>query len=246
MQNKKYPILTSMISMCIMLSSFTLIEQVAPKPVSVRLTLQEVQILRQVLEQIELGTQEVGPFLEITKPIDQLLETTTLASGVEPSAKRVVLRLPLEAANNLLIFIQRANIPALGAKQIDTILKKVENRLSKSKAKEGISDKKVQLVTLTLTPLEARLTQHMLDQIEIAVSEVVPFLDIYLPLEQGNTKAADNQKDITLKLPTIAPRNLLLFLGRTNITGQQAKVVYGIIEKLQRLVANSQGQEESK
>ncbi len=246
MQNKKCPILIAMLSMCLMLSSFTLAEQAASKPVSVPLTLQEVQILGQVLEQIDLATQEVGPFLEITKPINQLLETTTLAPGVEPSAKRVVLRLPLEAANNLLIFIQRANIPALGAKQIDTILKKVERRLPKSKEKEAKPDKRAQQVTLTLTPLEARLTQRMLDQIEIAVSEVVPFLDIYIPLEQGIAKAADNQQDIVLKLPTIAPRNLLLFLGRTNITGQQAKVVYGIIEKLQPLVANSQGQEESK
>jgi hypothetical protein len=80
MQNKKYTII-SMISMYIMFSSFTMAGQAALKPVIVPLTLQEVQILRQVLEQIELGTQEVGPFLEITKPIDQLLETTTLALG---------------------------------------------------------------------------------------------------------------------------------------------------------------------
>lgn len=207
------------------------------KPVSVQLTLQEVQILRQVLEQIELATQEVNSFLEITKPMDQVLETTTLAPGVEPSTKKVVLRLTTEAANNLLIFIQRANIPALGAKQIDRILKKVANRLPKDKEKEETPAQAVQQVTLTLTPVEARLAQHLLDQIEIAVSEVVPFLDIYLPLEQGNTKMG-NQQDITLQLTTIAPRNLLLFLGRTSIKGQQAKIVQGIIEKLQQLVAS--------
>lgn len=159
----------------------------------------------------------------------------------------MVLRLPLEAANNLLIFIQRANIPALGAKQINSILKKIENRLPKRKGKKEVAkDKKEeQQVTLTLTALEARFIQHMLDQIEITVSEVIPFLDIYLPLEQGNSKVYDNQQDIMLKLPTIAPRNLLLFLGRTHITGQQAKVVHGVIEKLQQLV-NSQGKAENK
>jgi hypothetical protein len=231
-------------SLLISLSSFSLPEagSPAPKPVVMKLTLQEVQIIQQVLQQIDLATQEVEPYLAICKPLEQLLDTT-LTQGVDPAEKKVILRLPLEATNNLLLFMQRANVPALGAKQINKILRKIEQSLPKGTLPVPAATKKVNEINLHLTQAEARLTQQMLDQIEIAVSEVEPFLAIYLPLEQGNSHAKEmsqehKEKEVVLKLPEIAPRNLLLFLERTRITGQQAKIVYGIVEKLQRLMAS--------
>lgn len=231
-------------SLLISLSSFSLpvAGSPPPKPVAMKLTLQEVQVIQQVLQQIDLATQEVESYLAICKPLDQLLDTTP-TQGVVPAEKKVILRLPLEATNNLLLFMQRANIPALGAKQIDKIFKKIEKSLPKGTLPTPSATKKVDEVTLHLTQVEAHLTQQMLDQIGIAVSEVEPFLAIYLPLEQGNSHAKEmsqenKEKEVILKLPEIAPRNLLLFLERTQITGQQAKIVYGIVEKLQRLMAS--------
>lgn len=230
-----------MASVCIIFSSFIVPAKAIHKQLNIRLNLQEVQILRQILHQIELATQEINPFLEITKQIDQLLETTNLGPGVEASAKRVVLRLTEEAASNLIIFLQRANIPSEGAKQMNTILKKIEKSLPKekiAKSKKETKEKKAQTISLALTPLEARITQYLLEQIEIAIAETTPFLDIYIPLEKSNKNTTDDQQDIVLQLPLVAPKNLLLFLQRASITGQHAKAVYGIMEKLKQL-ANS-------
>jgi len=216
-----------------LLASFVGATPPAPKPVLIRLTLQEAQIVQQVLGQIELATQEVEPYLAISKPLDQLV-TTTSTQGVDKANKQVVLRLPLEATNNLLLFLERANIPALGAKQIDKILKKIEKSLPKGRGAPPAGTKKPNLITLHLNQAEARLTQQLLDQIDISVAEVAPFLAIYLPLEQETANLQDPSKDVVLKLPEISPRNLLLFLERTRIMGQQAKIIHAIVEKLQQ------------
>ncbi|OJW70763.1 MAG: hypothetical protein BGO68_03390 [Candidatus Amoebophilus sp. 36-38] len=223
----------------ILLASFSFVETAppaAPKPVLIKLTLQEAEIVQQILARIELATQEVEPYLAISKPLDQLL-TTTPTQGVDKASKQVILRLPLEATNNLLLFLERANIPALGAKQIEKILKKIEKSLPKGNGTSPATTKKPNLITLHLTQLEAQLTQQLLDQIDISVSEVEPFLSIYVPLEQESANVQDTSKDVVVKLPEIAPRNLLLFLERTRIVGQQAKIVHTIVEKLHQMMA---------
>lgn len=220
----------------VLLSTFSLGQPVAPasKPVLLRITLKEAEVIQQILGQIELATQEVELYLAIAKPMEQLLATTP-AEPNNPD-KQIILRLSLEATNNLLLFLQRANIPSLGAKQIDEILKKIEKSLPKSASPLSKATIKPVLVTLHLTQIEAKLTQHLLDQIDISVSEADPFLVIYIPLEQQSLRVEGTNKDVIIKLPEIAPRNLLLFLERTHIIGQQAKIVYSVLEKLQRLI----------
>jgi len=204
------------------------------KPILIRISLQEAHIIRQLMQQIELATQEVAPYLEIIKPLDQLIET----SQGEDKDKKVILRLPIEAVSNLLLFMQRANIPALGARQIDEILKKIQKSLPKGLLDTTGTSKKMDQVTLNLTPLEASFIQNMLERIDIGVEEIEPFLAIFLPLEKSNAANlnAENPKDVNLKLPTIAPRNLLLFLERMRISGQQAKLLHVIIEKLKSII----------
>lgn len=220
----------------ILLSTFSLGQPVAPtsKSVLIRITLKEAEVIQQILGQIELATQEVELYLAIAKPMEQLLITTPAESN-NPE-RQVILRLSLEATNNLLLFLQRANIPSLGAKQINEILKKIEKSLPKGTSPLSKVTTKPILVTLHLTQAEARLTQHLLDHIDISVSEVDPFLVIYLPLEQESLHVEGTNKDLIIKLPEIAPRNLLLFLERTHIIGQQAKIVYSVIKKLERLI----------
>lgn len=220
----------------VLLSTFSLGQPVAPasKPILIRITLKEAEIIQQILGQIELATQEVELYLAITKPMEQLLATTPAESN-KPD-KQIILRLSLEATNNLLLFLQRANIPSLWAKQIDQILTKIEKSLPKGASPLSKVTTKPTLVTLHLNQIEARLTQQLLDQIDISVSEVDPFLVIYVPLEQENLHVEGTNKNVIIKLPEIAPRNLLLFLERTHITGQQAKIVYSVLQKLQRLI----------
>eukprot|EP01132_Coremiostelium_polycephalum_P001037 gene1037-1315_t len=205
---------------------------VLPKPLQVRMTLQEAQILRQLLDQIELGTDELPPFLEITKPLDQLVATTVLSAGVSATEKQVILRLPLSATHNLRLFIQRAHLPSLGAKQVEGILQKIEKSLPKGEDKKTNDGSKPDSLLLIFSPLEGRLLQHLLGQIEISVAEVSAFLTLYIPLEQ-QVSLGEGEKEIIMKVPEVAGGNLLVFLERARITGQQAKTVYSIIEKVQ-------------
>ncbi|MEM7055267.1 MAG: hypothetical protein AAF392_00010 [Bacteroidota bacterium] len=90
---------------------------------------------------------------------------------------------------------------------------------------------------LQLTVPEAQLTQQMLTQIELSISEIEPFLAIYMPLEQANSTVQDPTQEVTLKLPETAPKNLLIFIERTTISGNQAKQTYAIIDKLKSSIA---------
>lgn len=217
-------------------TAFSLLEPaIAPsKPVFIKLTLQEAQIIQQILEQIELTIQEVAPYLAIVNPLDQLL-ATTLTQEPSKQDKQLILRLTLEATNNLLLFLQRANIPALGAKQIDNILKGIEKSLPTRGYPAPNAAQKPALVTLHLTQVEATILQQLLAQIAISIPEVEPFLLIYIPLEQEILHIEGTDKDVIVTLPEVALGNLSLFLERARITGQQAKIVYSILEKLQRL-----------
>ena len=209
-----------------------------PRPAQIRLTLQQLEITKQILQQIELATQEVGPYLEIMKPLEQLSTTTNVGSDKGSVEKRVILRLPIEATSNLLLFMQRANIPALGAQEINKIVNIIQKSLPKGNSSEEVTERYNQ-VSLSLNTIESRFLQQLLEQIEIAVSEVEPFLDIYLPLQDVNKKSdatLNLEKEQVIKLSVIAPKNLLLFLERTRITGQQARLVHNILEKLKQLL----------
>ncbi|MEM7055268.1 MAG: hypothetical protein AAF392_00015 [Bacteroidota bacterium] len=101
------------------------IQAKSTRTINIKLTFQEVQIMRQIMQQIELGTQEVEPYLEIYTLLEELT-----ASEKEPT-QELLLRLPERAPENLLLFMQRATILGVGAKQIDMILKKIEKSLPK-------------------------------------------------------------------------------------------------------------------
>lgn len=156
------------------------LEAKSDKMISIKLTFQEAKILNQLMQQVELATQEVEPYLAIWEPLETLTDTTQ-----EPG-KEVVLKLPEGAPQNLLLFMQRTNILGMGAQQMDKILKKVEKSLPKEE-KASLKAKKeaAQEVIVYLTSLEIQLIQQMLDQIEINTAEVEPFLAIYTPLEQA-------------------------------------------------------------
>jgi len=210
------------------------------KLISIKLDLQEAQIIDQLMQQIELSTQEVPIYLAIYKPLEQIT-----AGKTRTSKQQVVLKLTGEDTKNLILFLQRANIPSLGAKQVDIILKKVQKSLPKddamAKPATDKAAKKVDKIGVRLSALEIALLQQMLGQIEITISELSPFLDVYLPIEQANeayVKAPIN-KDIVLDLPSLGPKNLLIFLERITLTGKQAKIAYGLIDKLQQVLAAS-------
>lgn len=228
---KVFPIIYLVLS-----TAFALLEpEIAPsKPVFIKLTLQEAQIIKQILEQIELTPHEVASYLEIVNPLEQLLANTLIQ---EPSKqdKQLILRLTLEATNNLLLFLQRANIPSLDAKQIGKILKGIEKSLPVGGYPTPNVAKKPALVTLHLTQVEATTLHRLLAQVAISIPEVEPFLIIFLPLEEEILHIKGTNKDVIIALPEVALGNLSLFLERARIIGQQAKIVYSMLEKLHRL-----------
>jgi len=235
-------LLLAMLSLILPISAFAAKgAPAAPKPALIRMSLEEAVILQQLLQQIELATQEVAPFLEITTPLGQVIETEKETTDKD---KKVLLRLPLEAAGNLLLFTQRANIPAMGAKQVNAILNKVQNSLPKGSSKKMDQSSKKEPVSLMLTSIEANFVQNMLEQIELNIAEIDPFLEIYLPLEKNNATniRLEQTKNVVLKLPEFAPRNLLLFLERIRLVGQQAKIAASVIQKLAKIMTAQQAE----
>ncbi len=214
--------------MCILLCSSLQAEPA--KTAAIKLTFQEAQIVSQLLQQVELGTHEVDPYLEIYSTLELLIDSPQMPD------EEVLLNLPERGVRNLLLFLERANIPAMGAKQISKILQKVQKSLSKdirpAKKPKGAPKR----VVLPLTNLEAQFIQKMLDQIELSISEIKTFLALYTPLEQASNTGQDAAKEIMIKLPATGPQNLLLFLQRTTLAGSQAKIIHTILEKVQRSI----------
>ena len=197
------------------------------------MTFQEARIVHQLMQQVELGTQEVEPYLDIYTSLEQVVE------NMQASDKAVTLKLSETGPQNLLLFMQRVTIPGIGAEQINEIIKKVQKELpkeAKAAAKTKAAPKKV---TLQLTGSEIQLVQKMLDQIDLSIAEVEPFLAIYTPIAQANDPDKDLDSEFTLKLPATGPQNLLLFMQRATLSGSQAKRVYTITDKIQHLVTLS-------
>jgi len=202
----------------------------------IKMSLQEAQIIQQLLQQVEVGTQEVDSFLEIYTPLEQITDMA------QAPAEEVTLKLPKKGPQNLLLFMQRATIPGGGAKQVEAIIKKVKKHLPKDSPFKKSPKAEAKSAVLQLTRQEAQLVQQIMDQIELAIPEIDPFLAIYMPIEQmlDTSQEADPTKETTLRLPIKAPQNLLLFMRRASIPGSQAKQIHKIIDKLQHAIIQHQ------
>lgn len=200
------------------------------KLIDIRLDAQEAQIVLQLMQKIELSTQELTTYLDICKKLEQI------TTHQHEPPKKVVLSLSTENAKNLILFIQRASIPSLGAKQVDAILKKIQNSLTKEQPKNKAANKSDRTLDLQLSITEIQVLLQMLDQIDIAIVEVEPFLEAYLPIEQGIKQDRKAKQEVTIKLPDIGPKNLLIFLERTTVAGTHAKDAYSVIDKLQHAI----------
>ena len=195
------------------------------------ITLQEAVIIQQLLQQIALSTEEIDPLLAIQNPLDQLVARQP--EGTEPR-QRISLRLPVQSTQDLLIFLQRVTIKGGGAKQVNTIITKVQKRLPKDSPFREEKQAASQKVSFSLTVQEASLLQQLLLQIEVDIPEVSAFLAVYNPLEKA-LSSGEPDREIVLKLPEQGPKNLLIFMQRFNIVGSQVKTVQALRERLRKL-----------
>lgn len=200
--------------------------------VHLKVTLQEVVILKTLLEQIELSTEEVSAFLAIQTPLEQAI--TQQGEGARAD-RQVKLKLPAGSAHDLLLFMERMSLRGGGAKQVSGIMKKVEKLLPKDsplRDKTPVAPAKVQF---SLTPQEALLLVRQLQRIQVGASELTAFLGLYTPLEKVLSKAK-GAPELAIKLPEQGPQNLLVFMQRFEIVGSQAPIVQGLIGRLNQLL----------
>ena len=199
---------------------------------TLKVTLEEAVILKTLLEQIELRTEEVDAFLAIQTPLEALLAQ----QDEEARADRpLILRLPAGSAHDLLVFMDRMSLRAGGAKQVHGIMKKVEKLLPKDSPLRDKSPAAPRKVPFALTPEEGMLLQQQLLRIQVSSPELTAFLELYEPLERLLSKAQEGG-ELVLKLSEQGPRNLLVFMQRFEIVGSQAKLVRHITERLEQLL----------
>ena len=202
-----------------------------PEP-TLKITFQEAVILKKLLQQVELSTEEASAFLAIQDPLEQVIaQQGEGASGED----KVTLTLTAQDAHTLLVFMQRMLIKGSGAKQVDSIMKKVEKLLPKDAPLREQAPQASQKVKCSLTPQEGALLQKQLLRIQIAIPELPAFLALYNPLEQSLAKAKEGEA-LVLQLPKQGPQNLLIFMQRFEIVGSQAKQVQHIVERLEQLL----------
>ena len=198
---------------------------------TLKVTLQEVMILQQLLQQIELSTEEIPSFLAIQNPLEQLIAQQQKAT---PSQEKVRLKLPAQSAHDLLVFMQRITIKGGGAKQVNALIEQVQKLLPKHSPFRAPPPASTQNVSFPLIAEEALLLQQLLLQIKVGIPEITAFLALYNPLEKALTKLED-AGELVLKLPEQGPQNLLIFMQRFELVGSQVSLVQGIIERLQQL-----------
>jgi len=202
------------------------------KPVSVVMTLQEAIILQQLLQQVEVNTQEMSTFLALQKPIDRLIERQPEDVGID---KKIKLVLPPQGPQDLLIFLQRVTIRGAGTQQVNALTKKIQRRLPKDSPLQPAKPTKDKQITFPMTAQEARLFLQLLQQIDIGVPEMKAFLALSLPMEQALKGVEDPHVELLLKWPLQAPQNLLVFMQRFSIVGGQVQSIHNVMERLQQL-----------
>ncbi|MEL6606981.1 MAG: hypothetical protein AAFP88_01880 [Bacteroidota bacterium] len=198
---------------------------------TLKITLEEAVILKTLLEQIDLVTEEVGAFLAVQNPLDALI---ALQDEEARADRSLSLQLPAGSAHDLLVFMNRMSLRAGGAKQVHGIMKKVEKLLPKDSPLRDKSPTAPRKVPFALTPEEGRLLQQMLLRIQVTSPELTAFLAIYEPLERLVAKGQEGG-ELVLKLSEQGPRNLLVFMQRFEMMGSQAKTVQQITERLEQL-----------
>lgn len=227
------PRLRSFVLTLLMLcASVSSLEAKSTSGVRLKVTLQEVIILKTLLEQIELSTEEVSAFLAIQTPLEQLIAQQGEGARADQSLR---LNLPAGSARDLLLFMERMSLRGGGAKQVNGIMKKVEKLLPKDSPLRDRTPASPAKVQFSLTPQEALLLVRQLQRIQVGAPELTAFLGLYAPLEKVLSKAQD-ARELSIKLPEQGPQNLLVFMQRFELVGSQAPLVQGLIERLNQLL----------
>ncbi len=232
---KSYTLVTRVrrwvLTLCLMSAAMPLLAAKNSTEPSLKVTLQEAVILQTLLQQVELSKEEASSFLAIQAPLEQVIAQQGEGASGE---QKITLKLTEQNAQDLLVFMQRMLIKGSGAKQVDSIRKKVEKLLPKGAPLREQAPQSSQKVQFSLTPQESLLLQQQLLRIQVAIPELTAFLALYNPLEQGLAKAKD-AGELVLQLPKQGPQNLLVFMQRFEIVGSQAQLVQHIVERLEQL-----------
>lgn len=203
-----------------------------PSDLTLAITLQEAVILKTLMEQIDLGSDEIGSFLAIQTPLEQLIAQQ--GEGVSAQQK-LGLKLTGESLRDIRIFMERISIKGGGAKQVNGIMKKVEKLLPKGSPFRAQAPAAPLKVLFSLTLQEALFLLQHLQRIRVTSPELAAFLVLYESLEKALASAKEGS-ELSIKLPEQGPQNLLIFMQRFELVGSQARLVQGMIARLEALL----------
>ncbi len=200
----------------------------------VKISLLELKIIDQLMQQVDLNVDELETFTLIEKPIEDLL----FQNKDTNDDKIIQLSLTTAEIESLLSFLNRLNIKGGAAKQLYQLILKLQKPLPKESPLKENDIKEKKDIPLALNIQEVILIDQLLNRIEVYTPEIKAFLYITDQLKnelKGLNQESDLEKVVTINLNKQALNNFIIFLQRVNLIGAQVKPLYSIINRIMDL-----------